>query len=100
MGSGNSCNHGLLACRPSSIPVLGYKVISIPSAAALDRFEIAESRDTLDGAISFSLEPAATFGITGEGTSPSCETKTPSCKALFHSLPAKLSLFQVSLIYS
>src|SRR5690606_7713278 len=98
MGSGNSCNQGLLACCPSPIPVFAYKVISIPSASALDRFEIAEARDTWDGTDPFSTEPVAVSEPTGEDKSPPWDTNTPSCKALFHSIPDKIPLFQVSFI--
>src|SRR5665811_1281617 len=116
MGSANSCSHGLLACRPSPIPVLEYNISSIPlPLVAFARLLTAADIETpvaggtssaaVSSAASSCLSEAVSCSKVGSASELSTmamalpeDFKTPSCKALFQELPPRIEVLQVSLI--
>src|SRR5680860_320580 len=115
MGSANSCSHGLLACRPSPIPVLEYNISSIPlPLVAFARLLTAADIETpvaggtssavVSSAASSCLSEAVSCSKVGSASELSMamalpeDFKTPSCKAVFQELPPRIEVLQVSLI--
>ena len=80
IGSGNSCNHGLFACKPEPIAAFWYNITSIPPD--LGRFFTLDSASLLN-------EGASVLSIVKE--------MALSCIALFQKVSKEPYLFKLAI---